>query len=135
MAFHWNAPKHFYQYISFSIPPIFFHLVNVSGIDISLKFTYLYHCYLHLKIFRWLYLSSYWCFLLHVLFGNLPREMLYLSHTYHISSVYFSEVQESIICVVHRNQILSDVKYSNHIVTSTGMAIRIQLQYCDFLSI
>ena len=58
--------------------------------------------------------------------------MLYLLHTYHLSSVYFSEVQESIICVVHRYQILSDVKYSNHIVTSTGMAIRIQLQYCYF---
>ena len=61
--------------------------------------------------------------------------MLYLLHTYHVSSVYFSEVQETIICVVHRNQILSDVKYSDHIGTSTGMAIRIQLQYCDFFSI
>ena len=54
--------------------------------------------------------------------------MLYLLHTYHVSSLYFSEVQESIICIVHRNKILSDVKYSNHIVTSTDMAIRIQLQ-------
>ena len=32
-------------------------------------------------------------------------------NTYHLSSVYFTGVQESIICIVHSNQILSDVKY------------------------
>ena len=40
----------FLQYISFSIPPIFFNIVIVSGIDIHLKVTYLYHCYLHMKL-------------------------------------------------------------------------------------
>ena len=28
----------------------FFHIFNVSGIDIHLKFTYPYHCYLHVKV-------------------------------------------------------------------------------------
>ena len=38
----------FLKYISFSIPPIFFNIVNVSGIDIHLKFTYLYNFYLNM---------------------------------------------------------------------------------------
>ena len=41
----------FLQYISFSIPPQFFHIVNGSVIDICLQFTYPYHCYLHVKLF------------------------------------------------------------------------------------
>ena len=30
-------------------PPTFFNMVTISGIDIHLKFTYPYHCYLHVK--------------------------------------------------------------------------------------
>ena len=87
------------------------------------------------ETFTRLYLCSYWCFCYIFLSGNFWGGMLYLLHIYHVSSVYFSGVQGSIIRIVHRNQILSDVKYSDHIVTSTGMAIRIKLQYCDFFSI
>ena len=50
-------------------------------------------------------------------------------NTYHVSSVYFSGVQESMICVVHRNQIFLDVTSSDHIVHLTCMANRIQLKY------
>ena len=38
------------QYISFSNPLNVFHIVNASGIDIHLKFTYPYDCYLHMKL-------------------------------------------------------------------------------------
>ena len=40
----------FLQYMSFFIPLNFFHIVNVSGINIHLKFTYPYDCYLHVKL-------------------------------------------------------------------------------------
>ena len=59
-------------------------------------------------------------FWLHIFVWQFLRGMLYLLHIYHVSSVYFSGIQEAIVCIVHRNQILSDVKYSDHIVTSTG---------------
>ena len=76
-----------------------------------LKFTFPYHFYLNVKLLDGYislnidifgYIFFVWKFL---------RMMLYFLNTYHVSSVYFSGVQESIICVVHRNQILSDVKY------------------------
>ena len=37
-AIHWNAPNHIFA-VHFILypPPIFFHIVNVSGIDIHLK--------------------------------------------------------------------------------------------------
>ena len=39
------------KYISFSISPqIFFNIVNVSGIEIHLKFTYPYHFYLNVTL-------------------------------------------------------------------------------------
>ena len=72
------------------------------------------HISLHIDVF-----VTYFC-------QVISDGMLYLLHIYHVSFIYFSGVQESIICIVHGNQILSDVKYSDHIVASTGMAIRIQ---------
>ena len=60
--------------------------------------------------------------------GEFLRRMFYLWTTYHVNSVYFSGVQES-VCVVDRNQILSDVTSSDHIVHSISMVNRMQLQY------
>ena len=59
----------FLKYISFSIPPNIFNIVNVSGIEIHLKFTFPYHfclnvkllddyIYLHIDIFCYLFLSG-----------------------------------------------------------------------------
>ena len=38
------------KYISFSIPQNLFNIVNVSGIEIHLKFTYPYYFYLNVKL-------------------------------------------------------------------------------------
>ena len=101
----------FFKYITFSIPKIVFNIVNVSGIEIHLKFTYAYHFYLNVKLLDG-YISLHidnFCYIFFV--WKFLRRMLYLLNTYHESFVYFSGVQECITCVVHRNQILSDVKY------------------------
>ena len=55
--------------------------------------------------------------------------MLDLSNTYHVQFVYFSGIQERMICVVDRNQILFDVTSLDHIVHSTSMVHGIELQY------
>ena len=56
--------------------------------------------------------------------------VLDLSNTYHIQSVYFLGIQESMmICVVDRDQILFDVSSLDHIVDSTSMVHGIELQY------
>ena len=47
-AFHCNAPKHIFEEHFILYPsPNFFNIVNASGIDIHLKFTYPYHFYLN----------------------------------------------------------------------------------------
>ena len=55
--------------------------------------------------------------------------MLHLSNTYYVQSVYFSGIQESVICVVDRDQIFFDVTSLDHIVHSTSMMHGIELQY------
>ena len=55
-----------------------------------------------------------------------------LVNTYHIQSVYFSGIQESVICVVDRNQILFDVTSSDLIVHSTSMVNGILMAVLTF---
>ena len=66
---------------------------------------------------------------LHIFVWEFLMRMLDLSNTYHVQSVYFSGIQESMICVVDRNQILFDITSLNHIVHSTSMVHGIELQY------
>ena len=50
-VFHRNAPKHIFEVHFILYPPqLFFNIVSISGIEIHLKFTYPYHCYLHVKL-------------------------------------------------------------------------------------
>ena len=91
-------------------PKFFLNIVNVSGIEIHLTLTFQYHVCINVKLLEG-YLSLHIDIFLHICVCGFLRRMLYLLHTYHVSSVSFSGVQESIICVVHRNHILSDVKY------------------------
>ena len=95
----------------YSLPlQLFFNIVKVSGIESHLKFTFLYHFYIHVKLLEG-YISLNINIFLHIFVWECLRRRLYLLNTYNVSSAYFSGVQESIICVVHRSQILSDVKY------------------------
>ena len=50
-------------------------------------------------------------------------------HIMYISKEYI----QSIICITHKNQIFSDIKYSGQVVNSTGMDIRNHLKYWGFL--
>ena len=52
------------------------------------------------------YISLHVDIFLHMFVWEFLMRMLYLSHTYHVQSVYFSGIQESMICVLDRNQIL-----------------------------
>ena len=102
-------------------------MVDVSGIVGHLKFTFPYHFYINVTLSS--LISLHVDIFVHIFVWQFLMRMLYLSNTYHVQSVYFSGIQESMICVVDRNQILFDVTSSNHIVHSTTMVDGIQLQY------
>ena len=107
---------------------IFFTMVYVSWVVSHLKFRFPDHFCLNVTLSRLISLFMLVVFL-HIFVWAFLMRMLYLQNTYHVQSVYFSGIQESMIYVVDRNQILFDVTSSDHVVHSNSIMNGIQLEY------
>ena len=92
-----------------SLPKHFFNVVHVSGIVSHLKFTFPYHFYINKYRFISLFMLiffTYFCL------GISEEDALLVK--YLSCKICLSGIQESMIGVVDRNQILFDVTSSDH---------------------
>ena len=105
----------------------FFKMLYVSGIVSYVKFTFPDCFLIHVILSR--VISLYVEIFVKCFVWEFLQRMFYLYNMYHVQCVYFSGIQESMICVVDRNQILCDVTCSDHIVHQTCMVLGLQLQY------